>query len=301
MVHRYSNADFSYKQFTPALPGIASNDNTSFWAFAGQNDDMKYVLSKEVDESTGSIKITIVGFTPEGVPGKPVIITSSRAADQKFAKPMNYTAIRGATIVQDMDNQMTGATRGAGLPHDLTGGGSIATYATTKGMYASTYYDPSRKEFYLIVITEPKEKKPGLSCVIGKYSTTGQEVWKNTFTNLGSSMFTFNVLPGGTLNLTTYGDTGIISQEISADGKPGVVQKIEYGADMAHIIDSNWKWRLIATAENGKPLRSSQFINSLPLDDKKSGTFGNFVSSQGELVIHAPRKGDTKLLYFAKQ
>jgi hypothetical protein len=301
IVHRYSNADFSYKKLTLALPAIASNDNTSFWAFAGQNEDMKYVLSKEVDERAGSMKITITGFTPEGVTGEPVTITSNLPTDQKFSKPMNYTAIRGATILQDMDNQMTGVTRTGGLPHDFTGGSTVAGYATTKGMYVSTYYEPSKKEFYLIVITESKEKKPGFSYTMSKYNSTGQELWKNTLGNLGSSIFTFNVLPGGTVNLTTYGETGIVSQEIQTDGKPGVVQNIEYGANMEHTIDSNWKWRLIATTENGKPLRSSQFINNLPLDDKKSGTFGNFVSSQGELVLHAPKKGDTRLLYFAKK
>jgi hypothetical protein len=301
IVHRYKHSDFSYKQFTLALPPIASDNNTSFWAFLGQKDDTKYVLSKVVDPKAGSIKATVVSFNPEGVIGKQFSISQTIPADQELIEPFNYTtASNGAVIIQDMDKQLTGTATAASLPSDMTGGSARALFATTNGQFSGAYFDPAQEQFWLLALTKPKNDKKyfNLTFFVSQYNANGSEVWKSTIKNHSGQQFMMEALPSS-LSLTSYSGSDAVCYELSkTDGKLVATQRIGYGDDNIQNMD----WMLIRILDKGKLLRSAQYISTnIPEAERKSTVFHNFLSSKGELLVVTPKKGDTKLLYFTNK
>jgi hypothetical protein len=304
IMHRYKHSDFSYKQFTLALPPIASDNNTSFWAFLGQKEDTKYVLSKVVDPKTGSMKATVVSFNSEGAIGKQFSVSQNVPADQELIEPWNYTVVsNGAVIIQDMDKQETGTATAASLPSDMTGGNAKVLYATTNGKFSSAYFDPAQEHLWLVALTKPKESKKyqNLTFFISQYNASGNEVWKNAIKHPSGQSFMMDVLPSGAIGLTSYSDHGVVGYELSrADGKLAATQQIEYGTTSDYI--QKMDWMLVHVLDKGKLLRSAQYIStSIPEADRKSTVFHNFLSSKGELLVVTPKKGDTKLLYFANK
>jgi hypothetical protein len=301
IVHRFKHSDFSYKQFTLALPPIASDNNTSFWAFLGQKDDTKYVLTKVVDPKAGSIKFTVVSFNSEGVIGKQFSISQTVPADQELVQPYNYTTVsNGAVIMQNMDNQLTGSVTVPGLSNDMTGGSSKPVYSSTNGQYSSAYFDPVQEQFWLVALTKAKStnKYFDLTFFISQYNASGSEVWKSTIKNHQGQQFVMETL-SSSLSLTSYSGSDAVCYELSkTDGKLVATQRIGYGDNNIQ----NMNWMLIRILDKGKLLRSAQYISTnIPEAERKSSVFHNFLSSKGELLVVTPKKGETKLFYFTNK
>ncbi len=296
ILNRVSNVDFSHKQFILDLPPITADKNASYWSLLGQKNDQKYLIAKEVNPKTGVIKFSIASFNTDGVVQKNYSVTRIMKPEQELLAPTDYTdKSSGAVIYEDMDDQF--------MSRREIAPGTSATHEQTNGRFATAYFDPFTEQFYMVTVSKPKGSNKITTCNfrISKYGMNGAEpLWESMIEHTMGYTFAMHVLPSGSINLTAYSEVGVVGYEVDAkDGKLLATKKIDYNDKYANILNSNWKWRLIKTNENAKMLRSAQYISNLPAEELKSGVFGNFVNSKGELAVVISKKGDTRLVYFA--
>jgi hypothetical protein len=166
LLNRFSAVDQSYRQFVIDVPPLPTTDDWVFWSYAGQIDNLTYVIAKGwTDENSAEhASIELAGFNSEGeVKVRKKIITTLK---DKFMRPVSMQQIGDShRTYEDQDFVSAGNYLGQ-----------------TSGAFMGFQTDPFNKCFYAYGLVGPKLFKrvapeyDGFYVV--KYDLEGNEVWR---------------------------------------------------------------------------------------------------------------------------
>ncbi len=295
LLNRFAKGNLSHSKIKLELPSL--KENATYWSFIGQNENEKFLVSKEINRKDGSFTATIVSFNSEGKIVRQFTINID--LNGKYLRPA-YSPIENSQSLlasvypeRPFANIVNLDFKPLDFSFELEGDGG----------FGQIYYDESSDKFYAFGLygDSPFTKVASIyqGLYIRGFDSTGkptmsfqQEVPK-TLSEQG--YFRLHAAPGSRRIKLRAINTGILNFSIrwnprsqgeyilaiSPEGKfLGYVEYDNISSNRERVVFSG----------NNEASPASKFVESNKLDKGKNTTYSSFPSGGGEILIVSDMK-----------
>jgi hypothetical protein len=304
-LNRFAKGNLSHSKIKLELPPL--QENATYWSFIGQNENEKFLVSKEINRKDRSFFATIVSFNSEGKFMRKFTINID--LNGKYLRPA-YSPVENSQALfarvypeRPFANMVNLDFKPLDFSFELEGDGG----------FGQIYYDESSDKFYAFGLygDSPFTK---VACIYeglyirgfdsaGKPVMSFQQEVPKTLSEQG--YFRLHAAPGSRrIKLRTL-NTGILNFSIRWNPRSqgeyilAISPEGKFLGYIEHDNISSNRERVIFSGNNeASPV--SKFVASNKLDKGKNTTYTFFPSGGGEILIVSELKKDIIDIYYFK-
>jgi hypothetical protein len=309
ILNRFSKGNLAHSKLILDLPPLQKE--ATYWSFIGQNENEKFLVSKNLDPKSGTIAATIVSFNSDGKIVKKFNISSD--LNGKYLRPA-YSPVenhespwasvypeRPFANITNLDFELYTKDLEAGYKLQGTGG------------FCQIYYDESSDKFYAFGLygASPFTKigsiyeglyikgfdsagKPTMSFQEDVPKKLSDQGYFRLHASPGSRQIKLKTISNGILNFSIRWNPrsdGEYVLAVSTEGK--LLGYVEHDK-----ISSNQ--RKITFSGPNQATQRSKYVDSNQLEKRKNTTYTFFPSGGGEILIVSELKKDIIDIYYFK-
>ncbi|HAM97532.1 MAG TPA: hypothetical protein DCQ26_02880 [Marinilabiliales bacterium] len=298
-LYRISHVDFKKDKITLDLPELDDPENTTYWSYAGHDNNSFYLFSKTLNIETGKCIYKILSIDNEGHIGKTILI-DAKLSKAYYRPSFNHKDFELSAFDKnyDYDFYLESQSGSSYLKPSIGAFGGIRIVTNAIYIYGLTGSKPYKK---LGPIYD--------GYFIFKYDFDGNNIWKieqNVPKELSdekkfyihaapeSRKLAFNILSNQTVKFQIYFDEQVHSFEYSNDGKFTGYNSCEFKNDV-HYQDA-----LLCFSKEAKS-NTKKYLDFL--DPKVRGKlfYKYYNNPNGEILLEYNSKiPELKLMHFKK-
>jgi hypothetical protein len=322
ILNRFAHSGLSHKKFVLDLPALSDPATSSFWSFAGQNKQGKYLVSKRLQPEISQQTVDLVTFNAEGkVTGK---LTLSYDSSEKFIRPASSISLNegkefhmGSRNLVNINFEPTSSvplTMTSQAPGPAAGPATVSSFGGSSAWHTNAAFGylhiDASDAIYIYGLSGPKPFKRVGSGYEGfyvyKYDINGNQIWKlrseGTKELLETKFYTTHGRPQdryiGLYSHPNQRLTFSIAVTANLSAKPDVfLFDISEQGQIAGTHSTKEAAGESAVLVSLTP-KAKEYVKKQPLGKSSAAFAHSFVTPSGEVLLMGGKEGKLHVLFF---